>query len=38
VIVGGAFGGLAAGKALRRTRADVILIDRTTYHRFQRLL
>jgi NADH dehydrogenase len=27
VIVGGGFGGLAAAKALRRTPADVILID-----------
>jgi ribose 5-phosphate isomerase len=34
VIVGGGFGGLAAAKALRRTPADVILIDRTNHHLF----
>ena len=38
VVVGGGFGGLAAAKALRRTPADVILIDRTNYHLFQPLL
>src|SRR5258706_15814352 len=38
VIVGGGFGGLAAAKALRRTPADVILIDRTNHHVFQPLL
>src|SRR5258706_7821398 len=38
VIVGGGFGGLAAAKALRRTPAEVILIDRTTPHLFQPLL
>lgn len=38
VIVGGGFGGLAAAKALRRTPADVILIDRTNHHLFQPLL
>src|SRR5438309_1822734 len=38
VIVGGGFGGLAAARALRRTRADVILIDRTNHHVFQPLL
>src|SRR5262245_54213914 len=38
VIVGGGFGGLAAVKALRRTPADVILIDRNNHHVFQPLL
>jgi NADH dehydrogenase FAD-containing subunit len=38
VIVGGGFGGLAAAKALRRTPADVTLIDRTNHHLFQPLL
>jgi NADH dehydrogenase FAD-containing subunit len=38
IIVGGGFGGLAAAKALRRTEAEVILIDRTNHHLFQPLL
>src|SRR5262245_30245587 len=38
VIVGGGFGGLAAAKALRRTPAEVILLDRTNHHLFQPLL
>ena len=38
IIVGGGFGGLAAAKALRRTPAEVILIDRTNHHLFQPLL
>jgi NADH dehydrogenase FAD-containing subunit len=38
VIVGGGFGGLAAAKALRKTHANVILIDRTNHHLFQPLL
>ncbi len=38
VIVGGGFGGLAAAKALRKTRARVFLIDRTNHHLFQPLL
>ena len=38
VIIGGGFGGLAAAKALRRTPADVVLIDRTNHHVFQPLL
>src|SRR5438132_12086504 len=38
VIVGGGFGGLAAARALRRTPAEVILIDRTNHHVFQPLL
>src|SRR5438128_407498 len=38
VSVGGGFGGLAAAKALRRTNAQVILIDRQNHHLFQPLL
>jgi NADH dehydrogenase len=38
VIVGGGFGGLAAAKALKRTPAQVVLIDRTNHHLFQPLL
>ena len=38
IIVGGGFGGLAAAKALRRTPAEIILIDRTNHHLFQPLL
>jgi NADH dehydrogenase FAD-containing subunit len=38
VIAGGGFGGLAAAKALRKTPARVLLIDRTNHHLFQPLL
>src|SRR5271169_1122961 len=38
VIVGAGFGGLAAAKALGKTPASVILIDRTNHHLFQPLL
>src|SRR5580704_17406250 len=38
VIVGAGFGGLAAAKALAKTSAQVILIDRTNHHLFQPLL
>jgi len=38
VIVGGGFGGLAAAKALRKTSAEVILVDRQNHHLFQPLL
>src|SRR5215469_7594613 len=38
VIVGGGFAGLAAAKALRRTPAEIMLIDRTNHHLFQPLL
>jgi NADH:ubiquinone reductase (H+-translocating) len=38
VIVGGGLGGLAAAKALRKTNAEVILLDRSNYHLFQPLL
>src|SRR5215469_11660996 len=38
IIVGGGFGGLAAAKALRKARAEIILIDRTNHHLLQPLL
>ena len=38
VIIGGGFGGLAAAKALAKTPAQVILIDRANHHLFQPLL
>jgi NADH dehydrogenase len=38
VIVGGGFAGLAAAKALRKTPARIILIDRSNHHLFQPLL
>jgi len=38
VIVGGGFGGLAAAKALRKTNAQVVLVDRQNHHLFQPLL
>jgi NADH dehydrogenase FAD-containing subunit len=38
IIVGCGFGGLAAAKALRKARAEIILIDRTNHHLFQPLL
>jgi len=38
IIVGGGFGGLAAAKALARTPAQILLIDRTNHHLFQPLL
>jgi NADH dehydrogenase len=38
VIVGGGFGGLAAAKALGKTPAQIILIDRANHHLFQPLL
>src|SRR3984885_256200 len=38
VIVGGGFAGLAAARALRRSDADVVLIDRRNHHIFQPLL
>ena len=38
VIVGGGFGGLAAAKALKRTSAEIVLVDRTNHHLFQPLL
>lgn len=38
VVVGGGFGGLTAAQALRKTRADITLIDRQNHHLFQPLL
>ena len=38
VIVGCGFGGLFAARALARTPADVLVIDRNNYHLFQPLL
>jgi NADH:ubiquinone reductase (H+-translocating) len=38
VIVGGGFAGLAAARALKRSDADVALIDRRNHHIFQPLL
>jgi len=38
IIVGAGFGGLAAAKALRKVRAEIILLDRTNHHLFQPLL
>src|SRR3954470_7552401 len=38
VIVGGAFGGLAAAKALRRAAVQITLVDRQNHHCFQPLL
>src|SRR5882724_10840093 len=38
VIVGAGFGGLAVAKALKKTPAKVILIDRANHHLFQPLL
>ena len=38
VIIGGGFGGLYAGRALKRAPVDVTVIDRTNHHLFQPLL
>ena len=38
VIVGAGFGGLFAAKALARTAAEIVVIDRHNYHLFQPLL
>jgi NADH dehydrogenase FAD-containing subunit len=38
IIVGAGFGGLAAAKALKKTSAQIILVDRTNHHLFQPLL
>ena len=38
VIVGGGFGGLAAARALARTAAEVVLLDKRNHHLFQPLL
>src|SRR5215831_17494587 len=38
IILGGGFGGLYAGRALRHAPVDVTLIDRRNFHLFQPLL
>ena len=38
VIIGAGFVGLAAAKALRHAKADVLVIDRTNHNLFQPLL
>src|SRR4029077_20106282 len=38
VIVGGGFAGIAAARALRRSNADIVLIDQRNHHIFQPLL
>ena len=38
VIVGGGFAGVAAARALRRAKANVVLIDKHNHHLFQPLL
>jgi NADH dehydrogenase len=38
IIVGGGFGGIAAARALKKTSAHVLLIDKTNHHVFQPLL
>jgi NADH:ubiquinone reductase (H+-translocating) len=38
VIIGGGFAGIAAARALRRSNAEVVLIDRRNHHIFQPLL
>jgi NADH:ubiquinone reductase (H+-translocating) len=38
VIIGGGFGGIAAARALRKARADIVLVDRRNHHIFQPLL
>jgi NADH:quinone reductase (non-electrogenic) len=38
VIVGGGFAGISAARALKRSEADVVLIDRRNHHIFQPLL
>src|SRR2546430_16781240 len=38
IIVGGGFGGLSAGRALRRPAVRVTLIDKRNYHLFRPML
>jgi NADH:ubiquinone reductase (H+-translocating) len=38
IIVGGGFGGIAAARALKKSSARVVLIDKTNHHVFQPLL
>ncbi|MFO0086790.1 MAG: FAD-dependent oxidoreductase, partial [Pirellula sp.] len=38
VIVGGGFGGMMCAKAMRRTSANITLVDKRNFHLFQPLL
>ncbi len=38
IVVGGGFGGLNAAKALRKSKVDLLVIDKTNHHLFQPLL
>jgi NADH dehydrogenase len=38
VIIGGGFGGLTVAKKLKRTKQEILLIDKTNHHLFQPLL
>jgi len=38
LVIGGGFAGLWAVRALRRARAEVLLVDRHNHHTFQPLL
>src|SRR5256885_9199875 len=38
VIIGGGFAGIAAARAVRRSDAEIVLIDRRNHHIFQPLL
>ncbi len=38
VIIGGGFGGLKLAKGLKKTKAQVVLLDRNNFHTFQPLL
>ena len=38
VVIGAGFGGLAAARGLRDAAVDVVVIDRSNHHTFQRLL
>jgi len=38
VIIGGGFAGVAAARAMRKSDADIVLVDRRNHHIFQPLL
>lgn len=38
IIIGGGFGGLNVAKALKKAKADILLVDKTNHHVFQPLL
>ena len=38
IVVGAGFGGIAAVRALRNERFDVLLIDRNNHHRYGTIL